>query len=293
MPEKHHYIPIFYQKRWASADGRVSTYSRPYKKVVHSRRNPEYVGYETDLYSVESKNHETASHLEHRFFMQGDDIAAHVLAIFEADPSVQMDVDTRSGWSRFIMSIINRAPDEVKKFSRVVADGIDSMMDLLRAEYERTRETANTETFESFSARTMPEYKSQMTATLLQSIMDSSRVGKHLNQMRWTILKPVSSYTFLTSDRPIIMTNGIARPDGHLAIPIGPRRLFVAANERTTIDGLLTLRSGDLIKAVNNLVVKQARRFVIGIDGSQLRFVENRFGAKIPSSPTEGINWAL
>jgi hypothetical protein len=103
MPEKHHYIPIFYQKRWASADGRVSVYSRPYKKVVHSRRNPEYVGYETDLYSVESKNPVTATHLEHQFFMQGDDIAARVLTTFEANPAVQMHVTTRSGWSRFIM----------------------------------------------------------------------------------------------------------------------------------------------------------------------------------------------
>jgi Protein of unknown function (DUF4238) len=167
------------------------------------------------------------------------------------------------------------------------------MMDTLRAEYERTRDPENTETFEAFSERTMPEYKSQMTAVLLQSIMDSSQVGNHLNQMRWAILKPVSSFTFLTSDRPIIMTNGITRPDDHLVLPIGPSRLFVASNSKATVERLLALKSDDLVKAVNNLVVKQARRFVIGIDGSQLRFVENRFGAKLPSSPTEGMNWAF
>jgi hypothetical protein len=43
----------------------------------------------------------------------------------------------------------------------------------------------------------------------------------------------------------------------------------------------------DLVAFVNDRVIKQARNFVIGVDDKQLRFVEKRFGARLPSSPTE------
>ena len=101
MTEKHHYVPVFYQKRWAGSDGKVCVYTRPHNKVVWKRRSPDYVGFEEDLYKVNSDDPETSSHLEQSFFMEGDNDAARVLAIFEANPAVQMDVKMRSAWSRF------------------------------------------------------------------------------------------------------------------------------------------------------------------------------------------------
>jgi uncharacterized protein DUF4238 len=35
--EKHHYIPVFYLKQWAGADGRLCQYSRPYNRVKPKR----------------------------------------------------------------------------------------------------------------------------------------------------------------------------------------------------------------------------------------------------------------
>lgn len=47
MAEDNHYVPIFYQKRWAiRPDRRVCVYSRPYKDVHVQRKHPKGVGYQ-------------------------------------------------------------------------------------------------------------------------------------------------------------------------------------------------------------------------------------------------------
>jgi hypothetical protein len=53
------------------------------------------------------------------------------------------------------------------------------------------------------------------------------------------------------------------------------------------VDHVIAWKPDDLVSFVNNRVVLQARRFCIGTKDRQLRFVANRFGAKLPSSPTE------
>jgi hypothetical protein len=83
MPEKHHYLPIFYQKRWAGADGQVCVYSKPHKEVKALRRHPDRVGFEFDLYTIPGVEFEAASHLERRFFLQTDNDASQALASFE------------------------------------------------------------------------------------------------------------------------------------------------------------------------------------------------------------------
>jgi hypothetical protein len=84
------------------------------------------------------------------------------------------------------------------------------------------------------------------------------------------------SRTFLTSDRPVVTSNGIAYTDSSIAISIGPHRLFVAVNNA---EGVARLRSMDPDKVMtwmNDRIVKQARKFVYSVDARQLRFMESR-----------------
>ena len=93
-----------------------------------------------------------------------------------------------------------------------------------------------------------------------------------------------ASHTLLTSDRPIIMTAGLVEPDHHLALPIGPRALFVAATTEQTERILRGWDPRKLMQHVNDRVASQAAKYVWGLNGSQLRFVENRLGRMLPSS---------
>ena len=55
MCEKHHYIPVFYLKRWIGEDGRLCVYGRPYDRVKANRKHPDATGYEPDLYAVRAQ----------------------------------------------------------------------------------------------------------------------------------------------------------------------------------------------------------------------------------------------
>ena len=62
--------------------------------------------------------------------------------------------------------------------------------------------------------------------------MDSEPLGNHLNRMAWVITPLRSSYSLLTSDRPLVMPNGLQQSGLRFwPMPIGPRRLFIAAND--------------------------------------------------------------
>jgi hypothetical protein len=81
------------------------------------------------------------------------------------------------------------------------------------------------------------------------------------------------------------MTNGLSKPDAHIVLPIGPQRLFIATKNIETFEALRSQSSDDLVEAVNNQVSQQAYNFVYGADAKQLRFVANRLGKRVKSSP--------
>ena len=117
---------------------------------------------------------------------------------------------------------------------------------------------------------------------LLHKIMDSENVGEFLNNMVWgvlTFLRP--RYPLLTSDRPYVMTNGLKTPNGHIVLPISPRTIFIATRDKETmqqIDAHCKREDLRMSETLNDIVVRQARKFVWGNNKSQLRFVANRLG---------------
>jgi hypothetical protein len=70
-------------------------------------------------------------------------------------------------------------------------------------------------------------------------------------------------------DKPqlsIVMPNGLSNPASFLAMPIGPRRLFIAANDLAPAERLAQQDHNGLAAMINDAVAGQARRFVWGVD---------------------------
>lgn len=59
---------------------------------------------------------------------------------------------------------------------------------------------------------------------IFYSLVDNPGVGNKINETMWRVVDvPACCHPLLTSDRPVIRTNGLARKGGHIALPIGPR----------------------------------------------------------------------
>jgi hypothetical protein len=291
MPEKHHYIPVFYLKRWAGPDRRLCVYSRPHKEVRALRRHPEATAFEYDPYTIQGVDLATASHLERRFFLQADNDAAQTLAHMEADPKKPLTVEQRSAWSRFIMCLVHRNPETVARLREQVRAEANRTIREFRENYAVLKRSDDPDTFEEYERQNRTGYIGRTSARLMQAVMDSDRVGKLLNKMTWTILNLPSAYPLLASDRPLIMTNGISKPESHIAIPISPRKLFVAANDPSFAAALASEDPNDVVKRANERLTEQARNLVFGVDDQQLRFVGNRLGTRLPMSPTDTLTF--
>ena len=244
------------------------------------------MGYQRDLYLVSNTDAAVATFLERQFFRVTDDLASKALAVIEAGPWQQpMENRVRSGWTRFIMSLLHRNPEQIRASLQTVSQYVTILKPQYERLYHNKKDANHPPTFNEFSQLILPEVVGRTWIKLVQTSIDNKSAGQHFNNLIWTILDFKSSHTFLTGDRPIIMTNGMIKSDSHLAIPIGPRKLFVAAHTTNLADALKRDKADNAVGFINDKIARQARRFCIGTNDSHLSFFAKRFGEMLPSSP--------
>jgi hypothetical protein len=274
MPQDHHYITAFYLRRWTDEGGHLYGFWRPHNKLIGKQYTPERIGFETDLYTFPEAGPTGESYLEDQFLRILDQQASDALGHLETTLSKPEDKRLRSAWSRFLMSLMVRHPegvrqrtDEARQFEREVEEEF-------RTNYDQHRRPGDPPTFEEYKKGMKPgqAYEAQTAIMLLQRLMDNGKLGSFLNGLAWKVVPLESAYTLLTSDRPLVMTNGLVKPADHLALAIGPRKLFIAANTPETASRLAAVRHDDLVSQMNDRVCKQARRYVFAIDDRQRTF---------------------
>jgi Protein of unknown function (DUF4238) len=280
MPEgpKHHYIPVFYQRAWCGGtDRRLCEYSRPYKTVIARRRYPTETGFERGLYTLNAHSPAVAEIVENRLMRQTDQYAALALQHLLRNDISGLDDTTRSGWARFILSLMRRTPEALKALGERITIA-------LMQEFPQLALPGDPAADDQVLAR--QGLIERQRAMVLQSTITSEWVGTHLINMRWSVVTfSGAKHLILTSDRPFVMTNGIGKPDSHIVMPISPTQCFLAANTLDIEGQIHRIPAKEFMHKMNDKMACQARKYVYGVDDSQLRFVSNRFGRKDIAGP--------
>ena len=277
-PTKHHYIPEFMLRWWTGDDGRFERYTRPIPSKIAVRRVfPSETGWMKNLYA--SPGDSRGEHwLETRLFQVIDNDAAPALRKLNLDPE-NITGEERSAWTLLLRSLAHRMPDHLRS---TVASGEaiwEQTIEELRGIYPTKRGPNDPETFDEYKASRTAEGIRASVLRVLPNIMANPRLGQFLNNLHTRILTlPSGTRDFLLSDDPLMRTNGVMKPDGHIAIPISPRSLFVSTWKVEMLDQIAGMPPRELSKAVNQWQVESARYFVIGRDRSQDQFIRNRFG---------------
>lgn len=232
-----------------------------------------------DLYELSSLAADGRPYLEEKFFAFVDQFASNALRLLEDNAVDRLSTDDRSGWARFVMSLIHRYPEKVealREYAITCATKAAYESDEGRAILEKI---ANVENASEVAEKLIKQAADVNFAKALTAIIDSENVGNYIIRMRWSVLTITGTvYPFLTSDRPIILSGGIAKPEGHILVPIGPNKLFFACNSLEMERYAQRLDGVQIMLFANDVVTKQAHSFVYGLDDLQLRFVENRLG---------------
>ena len=250
---------------------------------------PDGTGYEHDLYTFSDLPSAAATYLEAKFFERSDDAAYAVLREMLED-RVDFNAVKRSAWSRFLMTLLHRTPEAVRRIRSQVNAAYPEFLEKIWESYPTNRGPHDPETFEGFLTTVTEADYQQVTLRVLQKIMDSENVGSLLNKLQWGVLRiNQSDYSLLTSDRPLVLTNLLIGAKSHVAMPLSPDRIFLAADTAETMWELYVAckKANTTVRILNDRVVRQARKFVWGTDDRQLRFIKNRLGAKIRWSTFE------
>ncbi|MCJ8139577.1 DUF4238 domain-containing protein [Falsirhodobacter halotolerans] len=283
-PHRHHYIPSFYLSRWATGtDGKLCQYSRPYDRIVPKRKYPSATGFAEKLYELRGLNNDLANEIETKFFSPVDNAAADALKLIEEQGNrTRWDSRCRTGWSMFLHSLLLRAPEDIAAFKDTWRYLLLSD-DLGRWEerYQEIRKAEDPKSFYEHLSNQSSDVHDRSAMSALVHIMDGGKVAHAIYNMIWHIIDiSGADFDFLTSDRPIIRTNGLLVEGGHLALPIGPRRLFVAARDKAALRPILAMSHRQLVRECNRQVCDYAVRFVYGADDSQLDFVSKHQATK-------------
>lgn len=283
-PKRHHYIPVFYLSRWAVRDDkRLCQFSRPYKKVVPERKHPEATGYLKRLYELEGLEGDLAQQVESRFFSPVDSAAADALAIMEQQGNHGVwDKRLRSAWSRFLHSMLLRTPEDLDLFKaswRTLM--LDDKTDEWEARYNEIKGPGDKLTFKEFVASISEQTHNRSAVHALVHMIDNPRLGFKINNMPWWVIDTdPDDYPLLTSDRPVIRTNGLNAPNGHIALPVGPHRIFVVAKDQATLNVIRSANIRQVVREVNRQVCEYAVKYVYAIDDTHLEFVDKHFATK-------------
>jgi len=289
---KHHYIPVFYLKQWTGADGRLCEFSRPYDRVKPRRVHPDGTGYVRGLNTIPGLPPHEENFLETYFMQLTDNYASRALRILLAKTPWKFTDAERSGWSRFIVSLVARNPESVERHMAAGKALFEKALPDIEADYASRKLPTHPATYEDFAAQHSPNPAGRAGARLLQQVIDSPQIGNWMNQMRWMVLHDARpKHLLLTSDRPVVMTNGISNENSQVILPISPHHVFVATNNAKTENYIRDImRRRQLIQQINDRVARQSRKFVYGFSDAQLSFVSARLGMKYTADPLENFS---
>lgn len=280
-PIKHHYIPAFYLKRWTNKNGLLWEFRNPHKsKIVGTWKHPNATGYLNRGYELAGFPADQAQQVETNFFQPLDSWASRALHILEnSDNKNEWDSRLRSAWSRFILSLLSRCPEDILTLkqtwnARFFADDPCS-----EKQYRELRTKGMPKTFAAYLLQEQNERLEIARFQAFFKLVNNEKVGSKINDMIWRVFNvPDNCPQLLTSDRPIHQSLGLLERRTYLTLPIGPKRLFVAAAHPETITKLFQTPRSTLVKTTNQHTVEAAVKYVYANDARQTKFVINRFG---------------
>lgn len=291
IPLKHHYLPIFYLKRWAGADGRICQFSRPHKEIVPKRKHPAETGYVIRLYEMPGDPPERAQRIEQGFMQPVDTLAADALVMLENnDPCITSKSKMRSAWSRFIMSLLMRTPEDISALKSGVAEEWTRGILELYTEYSAKKGPNGPPTIEEYLVQRAPHEVDRIAMALAPMLIDHYMIGELLNNMRWLVVRISSNAgEFLTSDRPVLMTSTLTEDDAYIFFPIGPKTLFVAVNDIETQRRIEACDPSERVERVNRFIAGHAVKYVYARDDSALDYVRQHMGTHPRTSLIEQL----
>ena len=292
-PRRHHYIPAFYLREWASEhDGQLERFRRSPDGVVRAKRLPPAgLGWQTDLYRAPGEHSDPwrAQALETDFFGPLDNAAHRCMTRLNAGDLNGWSSEQRTEWAMFLLGLFHRQPEHLAATKAKLREIYGQSVPEIQQRYEEIRGPDDPLLFEDWERERSTDYLERAAFRLLPTTIDNEKVGKFIINIQWGIIDVTGSdHPLVMSDNPIIF-KPLKLDMGHIAIPISPFRLFVAAEDKRLFDHLTEEGPKRVVRAANHVIVGNAGAFVGAIDRRSESYIAKHFGARRLGSLATGF----
>jgi hypothetical protein len=285
VPRDHHFIPAFFLEQWQGTDDKLIEYTIKRGKLIAKPVGAGATGFERDLYAFPELPPETAQYMEQVFWDYADRTASDALRLHFDSNTQQWTAELRSAWSRFVVGIHLRHPDAMPELRAGAAAVWEGTGENAQAEYLKIKTPEDPPTFDEYMALRDPLTPAKVRVNLIIKTFDNEVLGNLINRMTWGLLDiSAGRRRFLLSDRPVLL-HKINKPEGLVALPISPTRLFVGVNDPKTLMAIRRNKPDDIVREQNFFMVERARRFVWAHDRSQEGLLKKRMSTKMEATP--------
>lgn len=229
--------------------------------------------------------------MERQFMSNLDSEAARVMPKLEQNmPVFEWSSIDRSAWTRFVWAQMMRHPADIAQIKSFVGQSWEKEYGKIQSTYDKERTAEHPERFEGYLNEVEPLHADWKALDTTMMLMDHAGTGHIINNMFWRVLDfSGCGVDLVTSDRPVWMTVSLLEPDALIVMPIGPTKLFVAANDLRDVKAIRAMNRRKYAKEVNKLMVQHAIKFVFGADEKLLPFVQKHFATKRHSTLMERL----
>lgn len=256
-PTRHHYLPEFYLARWTT-NGELWRFLRPRGPDfdLHAKRvAPKAIGFQPNLYAyprpADPRDRQT---IEADFLQQIDSKGAAAIRRLEMGKAATPN--DKAHVVQFLLSLIHRTPGRIEFLQTELRDRLPKDLNPERLPDEFFRHSA-LEVFTDLVASDV------MISELVRFYVFFVTVGDNQHRL-------------MTSDRPIIISDGLHHDQSFVMLPLSPDKLLILAKKSSVPEAFASQPTAKLITAINDAVVVQAETLAIGNKISDRRFIGKR-----------------
>jgi hypothetical protein len=282
---RHHYVPEFLQKPWTgnSQDGKLTVFRLDIQGIPSKRHTPKHTGFDYNLYALTQEKIAGVEKqaVEKHFLRIIDNYAARVRIKLERDGLKSLTIEDRMDWARFLMSLRLRQPGIVEILKRESTQHIKATLNDQTEEYEELSAPEDAPTLEEWTEKEYPGLIENFGLLYFHELVNNLEIGTKILKMKWWLWDfSESSYDLLLSDHPCIFVRGIDDPNCIIALPIHPRKAFIATRSDEVAKIMRNQRPRDLVVRLNESSFNQTRVRIYACNESPRRFIENSLAKK-------------
>ena len=238
--------------------------------------SPAATGYGKHLYSAMELPKGKQALIETAFMSLLDDKATKALNIVRDPGSHGIPIPLRHAAARFVVSLLLRTPEEIERIKRHYLEKWLEGDPAAEETYARNRKEGDAPTLREFLEGVDPAFREFHALILAAELIGNRLVGDFIsNAMTWSALYiPEDHCELMTSNRPVVMTNGLKVAGGYIVLPVGPRALLTMTYDDEARRILQGTTTDQLVEDVNRTVGRHAMKFVYATSGERKAFVE-------------------